>query len=143
MLNRLLVLILCAFLSSPSTSANNNDEALRSEKNLGHVDESAWKQASFQTSENGRRFAYVTQVGGKQAVVVDGNRGKLYDGIGKRETFFSPDSKRVAYVAKLKDNWYIVRDGVAGKAYEALATPVFSVSICCPPPWRSALRDRT
>src|SRR5208337_3506401 len=74
-----------------------------------------------------RRMAYVTKVGNKLAVVVDGNEEKSYDLIGVGSLIFSPNSRRVAYVAIVGKKAVVVVDGKEEKSYNAIGTgPFFS-----------------
>ncbi|MDW8026564.1 MAG: hypothetical protein RMK18_11970, partial [Armatimonadota bacterium] len=63
-----------------------------------------------------KRFAYEARRGGKEFVVVDGEEGKEYDGIGT--LIFSPDSKHLAYGAERGKKQFVVVDGVEGKEYD-------------------------
>lgn len=70
-----------------------------------------------------RHAAYLTGYGGKLIVVVDGVKGKKYDGLASGNmpgslVVFSPDSKHVAYVAIRNQKSVLVVDGVEGKEYD-------------------------
>ncbi len=91
------------------------------------------EQESFTVSPDGSREAYVTKVGKKVCVVVDGKKEKQYDAIMGRlrpQITFSSDSKRVAYGAKVEveRKWlvsvttkqFVVVDGEEGKQYDSI-----------------------
>jgi WD40 repeat protein len=89
-------------------------------------------------SPDSKRTAYFVEAGGKRYVVIDGKKGKEYDGdaynkkvrrpsdsydteilrAGTQIPFFSPDSKRYAYIAQSGGKWMVVVDGAEGKAYD-------------------------
>lgn len=72
-------------------------------------------------SRDGRHLAYVIPRGQKWSVVVDGQIGAEYDGIGRGSLLFSPDGTRVAYRAKKGKKWVVVVDGQAGAEYDDIA----------------------
>ena len=74
------------------------------------VDFSSWIPASLEISPDGKRVAYFAKVGkGKPFVVVDGEEGKQYDGIGKGTPVFSPDDHdSIRYLALLGSSIYSV-----------------------------------
>ena len=67
-------------------------------------------------------MAYAAKADNKWFVVVNGNEGKQYDGLGS-PLLFSPDSKRMAYAAKASNKTFIVVDGKEGNQYDAIVTP--------------------
>ena len=69
-------------------------------------------------SPDSRRLAYPAQRGARWHVVVDGEEGEAFGGIG--EIVFSPDSKHVAYLARRGGQWLMVRDGRAGAAFHGV-----------------------
>lgn len=87
-------------------------------------------------SPDSARFAYFVTSGKKHYVVVDGKKGKEYDGSvysimpiaegdpgtkrGDWIPFFSPDSKHYAYQAQAKDKWLVVYDDKEGKQYDKI-----------------------
>lgn len=77
-------------------------------------------------SSDWRHAAWVVKHGEKEAVVVDGVKGKEYDSIGKGSLIFSPDSKHVAYEARRNGKCVVVLDGVESKEYDNIFTPIFS-----------------
>ena len=81
---------------------------------------------SLMVSPDSRRLAYLAQHGDKWLVVVDGQEGKEYDGIGA--LLFSPDGQRVAYGAQHGAKWLVVVEGQEGKKYDGISegTPLFS-----------------
>lgn len=70
-------------------------------------------------SPDGNRVAYVSKLGDKEYVVVDGKKEKQYDFSGIGLTF-SPDSKRVAYIAIVGNKQFVVVDGKEGKHYDSI-----------------------
>jgi len=121
------------------TSALVEKRRTISEKIVGQLDSSAIRE-SLASSPDLRRIAYVSRVGAKQFVVVDGKEGKHYDGIGKGiltqgqqaayfgAPIFSPDSSRVAYAAREGGKWFVVVDGKEEKSYDDInaLTLIFS-----------------
>ena len=89
---------------------------------------SAWIDESFVVSYDSRRVAYIEESGDKYAVVLDGKKGKEYEGIYRDWLDFSPDSQRLVYVVMEGDKRFVVVDGEEGKRYDdiLLLTPVFS-----------------
>jgi len=80
-------------------------------------------------SPNSKNIAYVAEEGDNSAVVLNGVRGKLYNGIGDETPIFSPDGKQMCYAAKLGNKEFIVIDGKEEKHYDALGkTVVFSAN---------------
>jgi hypothetical protein len=97
----------------------------------GEVDCDGIGKGSF--SPDGKRFAYTAWKGSKKCfVVIDGQAGPEYDGIGIvwDELVFSPDSKRLAYAAKKGEKWVVVIDGQESLVYDNVDTdwgmPLFS-----------------
>jgi len=75
---------------------------------------------------HGCHIAFAALKGDKQLVVVDGEPGPEFDGIGKDHPVFSPAGKRVAYAAQKGGKWRVVVDGKAGPEMDAIAAgPVF------------------
>ena len=76
-------------------------------------------------SPDGKRFAYIKQVPGGFAAVIDGKAGRAYDGIGVFQ--FSPDSKHYAYVGNRKSA-FLVYDGqeMPGEDGNGISNFVFS-----------------
>jgi hypothetical protein len=60
----------------------------------------------------------------KWSVVVDGNEGKQYDGVGG--FVYSSDSRRFAYTARLGSKWIVVLDGKEEQSYDTALAPAFS-----------------
>ena len=83
--------LLCIGISSHAEeqlSSRVVDEGL-----IAEIDPS-WLLRSFKVSPDSKHVACIAAVGDKWLVVVDGEEGKQYDGIGT-VPIFSPDSKRV------------------------------------------------
>ncbi len=68
---------------------------------LARVPPDTWATHLVQHSPDMRRVAYVQQEGSQQRVIVNGQEGRLYEGIGQGSLVFSPDSQQLAYVAKI------------------------------------------
>ena len=67
-------------------------------------------------SPDGKRLAYVAQVGKQQMVLLDGQAGKPYLGIVAGSLTFSPDSQHLAYAVQGEDQqWFSVMDAQEGK----------------------------
>ena len=78
---------------------------------------------------NGCRIAWAERHGAKWVVVIDGQSGPEYDGIG--DIFFSPDGKHVAYGARrnkwfVSNKWFAVVDGQVGPEYDGIGDIFFS-----------------
>lgn len=56
----------------------------------------------------------------KMVVVVDGEKGPVFDGISSFGVLFSPDSRNIAYVAKKSGLWHVVINDKIGEGYEAI-----------------------
>lgn len=69
----------------------------------------------FIIDPSGSRFAYGVMAGGGISVVVDQEKGELYEGIAEGSIRFSPDGKHLAYVGTRPTGHYLVFDG---KAYQ-------------------------
>ena len=93
-----------------------------SEKSIANIDVAP---LLLVVSPDGRHVAYVAQAEDKQFVVIDGKKGKHYDGIG-RAIIFSPDSRRVAYIAIIGKKGVVVVDGKEEKQYDNLGSNLFS-----------------
>lgn len=79
---------------------------------------------SARISPDGRHLAYVGKVENGQAVMLDGSRQPVYDGVDALE--FSPNSRRLAYAARRGQSWYLVVDGREQGPYRRVGPPVFS-----------------
>lgn len=99
------------------------------ETSLGSFPQAAHDSAVI--SPDGRRIAYVRQIGDRQAVVVDGRQLQPYHRVAAPT--FSPDSKWLAYAAssegksqgKSQGKWYIVINQREQGPYERVGVPVF------------------
>lgn len=78
-------------------------------------------------SDNGKRFSYAESDDGKAwRVVVDQEKGELYEAIGDGNHLFSPDGSRYAY-AGLRDNrWHVVIDGKEKHTFDLIRSINFS-----------------
>jgi Tol biopolymer transport system component len=83
---------------------------------------------SLTFSPDGQHTGFAVTEGTQRRVVIDGQEGKLYMGIGNSSPIFSPDGKHSAFLAQSSTNaFFIVLDGQEGKAYEAInGLPAFS-----------------
>src|SRR5215510_3602511 len=111
-----IALYLAAFLVYNAIAVSAQEKAPRrlvSEKLIVHSNE---RIKDLTVSKDGRRLAYIAQVGDKLAAVIDGRKEKAYDDIA--EMNFSPDSQRVAYGASEGDEWLVVVDGKEEKRYD-------------------------
>ena len=90
-------------------------------------DEREW-QGPIHFSPDSTRLAYTTSIANKSCVLVDGKKGKLYDGILAHSVRFSPDSKHIGYTVLDNNKIYAVVDGKDGKRYDSVSSwgPVFS-----------------
>ncbi|MBX3411736.1 MAG: PD40 domain-containing protein [Pirellulales bacterium] len=79
---------------------------------------------SLAISPDGKHFGYAVKDFRKYFVVLDGQEGKVYDGV--TGPVYSPDSKRVGYLAVANGRVFSVVDGREGKAYDDRGMPVFS-----------------
>jgi dipeptidyl aminopeptidase/acylaminoacyl peptidase len=78
---------------------------------------------------NGCRIAWAERRGAKWAVVIDGQAGPEYDGIG--DITFSFDGKHVAYGARrnkwfVSNKWFVVVDSQVGSEYDGIGDIFFS-----------------
>jgi Tol biopolymer transport system component len=73
-------------------------------------------------SPDGKRVAYAgVQERGKVVVVVDGQAGPAWHGVGDDSVCFSPDSRHVAYLARKGRRWCAVVDGQPGEPCDDIA----------------------
>ena len=93
-----------------------------SERLIVQIDFSSWIQESLKVSPDSKHVAYGTREGDKQFVVVDGEEGKRYEGIGEGTLIFSPDSERLAYGAQEGNKRFVVVDGKEEKRYDGIGT---------------------
>jgi len=125
-------LVLAGVLSSPgaddAAGAGKKSTIQTSEVSLvkseHKVIESPDGTKGLVASPDRRHLAYVfRQEGGRQAVALDGEPGRLYDWILGKPAF-SPDGKHLAYAAgSIVDRklvWRVVIDGVEGKPYDRI-----------------------
>jgi len=78
-------------------------------------------------SPDNRHFAYIANIGGKAAVVIDGKQGPVFDSILKRSLSFSPDSQQqLVYAGKRNGKLYLVLNGSETELSGELAPPFFS-----------------
>ena len=89
-----------------------------SETLVAKIDLSSWIAESLTVSPDSRRFARAARVGAKWSVIVDGAKGKPYDGIGKSTPIFSPDSKRLAHTAEVGGKQLVVVNGKESERYD-------------------------
>jgi Tol biopolymer transport system component len=78
------------------------------------------------SSNDGCHLGGVSHRDGKLLVVLDGQEGPGYDGIGKGSLVFSPDGTRLAYQAKKGQKWLVVVDGRERSEYNGVGLPLFS-----------------
>jgi len=93
-----------------------------SETLLGPFPPEAYDSARI--SPDGRHLAYVASSENGLAVMLDGSRQPVYDGVDALE--FSPNSRRLAYAARRGQAWYLVVDGREQGPYRRVGPPVFS-----------------
>jgi Tol biopolymer transport system component len=75
------------------------------------------EENSYGFSPDGRRVAYIaSESPDAQYVVVDNQKGRIYEHVGK--PIFSPDSKHVAYAAWRARQAFAVTDGVEGEVWD-------------------------
>jgi hypothetical protein len=74
------------------------------------------------------RVAYPVRQGSQYRVIVDGEAGEPFDGIGGDTVSFSADGRHFAYEAGRAGKWLVVLDGREGHAYRGIGkgTPLFS-----------------
>jgi hypothetical protein len=61
-----------------------------------------------------------------QYIVLDGQRGRTYDGIGIGALAFSADSRHLAYAARRGSHWRVVIDGREGPPFDGIASVFYS-----------------
>ncbi|MRG94873.1 PD40 domain-containing protein [Polyangium spumosum] len=69
-------------------------------------------------SADGRRLAYPARREKGWSLVVDGQAGPVFEGLG--EVALSPDGGHVAYAAARGGAWFVVLDGEPGPAFDAI-----------------------
>jgi hypothetical protein len=99
-----------------------------SKRLIAEISDSTILNSTFTVSPDSKRLVYVSAVGNKRSVVVDGKEEKQYDGIGKGYPIFSPDNNHVAYSARTGNKWFVVVDGKEEKQYNDIGagTLIFS-----------------
>jgi WD40 repeat protein len=90
---------------------------------IGSIKRSEWIADSVVVSPDNRRVAYLNHVGWKSHVIVNGQKGKDYDGFVPGSITFSPDSQRLAYIAADRDTGkgFVVVDGKEWRPYDGFA----------------------
>jgi WD40 repeat protein len=99
------------------------------EEFITDVDINHWQDQSLRVSPDSKTVAYVNNVDGQQAVVVNNQQQKKYDEIDGYYLVYSSDSKHMAYPARTGDNWYMVVDGKELGPYAKISLtylPMFS-----------------
>ncbi len=107
---------------SPASKLIPSEAAWLQEVKIADIDISQeTSQPSLLFSPNGERFALVTSVGAKEAVILDGKTGPAFDKI----TFltFSPDSRSFAYIAKDGNREKAVINGEVGQEFDWIFAP--------------------
>jgi len=87
---------------------------------IGYLDP-AMNEESFVASDDGRRVAYMVMAGDGIAVVVDGERGDVFEGIADQSLVFSPDGAHFGYVGTRPGFQIVVLDGVLHE-YQGVST---------------------
>ena len=122
------MIMLLAALLCPSVSKGQEEPLSRtaSEKLITRIDFRSWMSDFLTISPDSRHVTCAVRSGSKRFVILDGEAGAHYDGIGN--LIFSPDSQHVAYVAKAGSKAVVVVDEEAGKKYDSFErfSPVFS-----------------
>jgi len=77
-------------------------------------------------SRDSRRLVYPARVADAWMVVVDGQPGSAWDGVG--EIRFSHDGVHLAYGVERVGRWHVVRDGEAGPGFAALVAGTLQFS---------------
>ncbi len=77
-------------------------------------------------SKQDEHFAVIAEKGDGMCVVLDGQAGPEFDGIGAGSLVFSPDGRRFAYGAKQGNTWFVVLDGQVGPEFDGVGEIVFS-----------------
>jgi Tol biopolymer transport system component len=73
-------------------------------------------------SPDGSKLVYIAN----GAVLINGNRGPLFDEIQRSSLVFSPDGSKVAYFAKQGKKWLAVVNDRKGPEFDTVLFPVFS-----------------
>jgi WD40 repeat protein len=90
-------------------------ERARVRETLIGFNDPSMNEESFIASKDGRRVAYMIMAGESMAVVADGVKGEVFEGIASDSLKFSADGKHFAYVGTRPGKMYAVFDG---KAFE-------------------------
>jgi roadblock/LC7 domain-containing protein len=85
-----------------------------------------WGDPAPVFSADGKHNAYGVATGGKGWVVLDGQKGPVFQRVA--EVVFSPDGRSLAYGAMVRENeWVVMLNGRPGPCFRAICgTPVFS-----------------
>ncbi len=83
--------------------------------------EDGLQRLSFQSSPDGRSFAYILKNNDSEQVVLNDMAGPLFDEI--HFMSFSPDSQNFAYIAKKDRKVWAVVNGELGQAYDFILQP--------------------
>ena len=97
----------------------------------GHSDSDLEARAKFATllcgvlSPDGQHIAYIDGnfdiLGSyRSRVIIDSQKERWYDGIGKGTPVFSPDSQHVAYIAQKGNKQIVIVDGEPGPEYDGI-----------------------
>jgi len=70
--------------------------------------------------------AFVSPIGARWQIIVDGQKGKGYLKILDGSLTLSPNNARLAYVALDEDGWHAIVSGIPGPAAEKVSAPIFS-----------------
>jgi hypothetical protein len=81
---------------------------------------------AVRVSPSGKLLAYVAQVDGGEAVVLDGRQQQTLERIRPVTLTFSPDSGRLAYVGRAGRGWVAVVDGKRQPRYDRVGCLTFS-----------------
>jgi len=114
--------------SAPSQDQIIPDDGVRIQRVvLAELPQNA-RHVTFSADDN--RAAYIDSKAGKEAVVVNGKPGPLFDKIlfpdAYDESVFSPDSLRMAYSAKRGDKYTMIVDEKEGPTYDEIGEYHFS-----------------
>ena len=77
-------------------------------------------------SPDGKRFAYLAQLGDSMVFVVDDDPGALFESVILGSWTFSSDSRHIAYIAKRNGKPIVVHDETLGPEYDAIDDLAYS-----------------
>jgi WD40 repeat protein len=114
---KFIAFIVAAVVTSPVAQSQVR-KLETTEKPLCEIDRASWQAKRYAFSNDLSHFAYATNDGTHEMVVVDGQPQPKYDAVSR--PIFSPDGRRVAYAARKGDKWRLVVDRKEAREYDLI-----------------------